>query len=90
VADYFVIFKSGVMASLNIMMNAEQGASTSVWVAVSRELEGRGGKYLERNQIREPAKMDGFKPIDPGYFECTYDEEKAGKLYDHSLKLVRL
>lgn len=90
VADYLVIFKSGIMNSLNIMMNAEQGASTSVWAAVSKDLEGQGGKYLERNQISEPAKKSGFKPIDPGYFEWTYDEDKARRLYDESLRLVGL
>ncbi len=90
VADYLVIVKSGLMASLNVMMNAEQGASTSVWAAISRDLEGQGGSYLERNQISHPAEKKGFTPIHPGYVEWTYDEEKAKKLYDESLRLVGL
>jgi NAD(P)-dependent dehydrogenase (short-subunit alcohol dehydrogenase family) len=89
-ADYLVIVKSGIMASLNVMMNAEQGASTSVWAAVSRDLEGKGGKYLERTQISQPAEKKGFTPIHPGYVEWTYDEEQAKKLYDESLGLVGL
>jgi len=31
----------------SIMKTIEQGASTTVWAAVSDELEGVGGKYLE-------------------------------------------
>jgi NAD(P)-dependent dehydrogenase (short-subunit alcohol dehydrogenase family) len=89
-ADVVIIVKSGVMNSLNVMMNAEQGASTSVWAAISKDLEGQGGKYLERNQISQPRKQKGFTPIDPGYVEWTYDEEKAKKLYDESISLIGL
>ncbi|KAJ2965517.1 hypothetical protein NQ176_g10577 [Zarea fungicola] len=87
IADYLLIFKAGIMDSLNVMMNPEQGASTSVWGAVSRELEGWGGKYLEQTKISEPVK-EGWRPIDPGYVEWAYDEEQAARLYDESLKLV--
>ena len=87
VADYLTIFKSGVMDTLNVMMSPEQGASTSVWAAVGRQLEGQGGKYLERNRISEPVKK-GFKPIDPGHAPWAYDGDKAKSLYDKSLRLV--
>lgn len=53
-ADYATVWKSGIMATLNFMANAEQGASTSVWAAVSRDLEGKGGKYLEQSQRLPP------------------------------------
>ena len=87
--DYAGVLKSGIMATSNFMASAEQGASTTVWAAVSRDLEGKGGKYLEQNQISKPVKK-GFKPIDPGHAEWAYDEEKAKRLYEESLSLVAL
>ena len=89
VGDWLVVIKSGPMATLMTMMNAEQGASTSVWAAVSRDLEGQGGKYLERNRFSEPLKK-GWKMIDPGHAEWAYDGEAAARLYDLSLKEVGL
>lgn len=87
VADYRMIFKCGIIDTLNGMMNPQQGASTSVWAAVGRELEGRGGKYLEQTHVSAPVE-EGWRPIDPGYVEWAYDEEAAARLYDESLKLV--
>ncbi|KAJ6781832.1 hypothetical protein PWT90_08778 [Aphanocladium album] len=89
VADYLLIFKAGIMDSLNAMMNAQQGASTSVWAAVSRQLEGCGGKYLEQTAVSEPVKK-GWRPIDPGYVAWAYDEAAAARCYDESMKLVGL
>ncbi|KAM5356945.1 hypothetical protein ACJ41O_003591 [Fusarium nematophilum] len=86
--DAFTVLKSGIMTTLKSMMNPEQGASTTVWAAVSRELEGRGGKYLERNQISQPVKK-GFGLIDPGHAEWAYVEDNARRLYDMSLVLVQ-
>ncbi|KAH0494756.1 hypothetical protein TgHK011_008345 [Trichoderma gracile] len=87
VKDWLVVVKSGPMATLMSMMNAQQGASTSVWAAVSRGLEGQGGKYLERNRFSEPLKK-GWKMIDPGHAEWAYDGDAAARLYDLSLKEV--
>jgi NAD(P)-dependent dehydrogenase (short-subunit alcohol dehydrogenase family) len=51
----------------------EQGAATSVWCAVSPQLEGRGGVYCENSDIAEAVTAEdprrvGVKPwaIDPG------------------------
>ncbi|KAL7920387.1 NAD(P)-binding protein [Trichoderma austrokoningii] len=60
---------------------------TSVWAAVSRDLEGQGGKYCERNRFSEPLKQ-GWKMIDPGHAEWAYDEAAAARLYDLSLKEI--
>ena len=78
------------MNTLMVMQNAEQGAATSVWAAVSRELEGKGGRYLERCQVSRPIARKGFKPIDPGHAEWAYSEETAKRLYDLSLEMVGL
>ncbi|KAM0417248.1 hypothetical protein ACHAPT_012759 [Fusarium lateritium] len=85
--DVMTFFKSGVMTTLKSMMNPEQGASTTVWAAVSRGLEGRGGKYLERNRISEPRKGHGL--IEAGHAEWAYDEDNAKGLYDISLASVQ-
>ncbi|KAK4062982.1 hypothetical protein Trihar35433_8777 [Trichoderma harzianum] len=89
IKDWLVVIKSGPMATLNTMMNAEQGASTSVWAALSRDLEGQGGKYCERNRFSEPLKK-GWKMIDPGHAEWCYDEKAAARLYDLSMKEINM
>ncbi|KAI1854919.1 hypothetical protein JX266_001037 [Neoarthrinium moseri] len=87
--DVVVVLKSGPLSTLRFMQIAAQGASTTVWAAVARELEGTGGKYLERCQISRPAAR-GHKPTDPGYAPWAYDEVAARRLYDVSLGLVGL
>ncbi|KAL7789711.1 NAD(P)-binding protein [Trichoderma afarasin] len=89
IKDWLVVIKSGPMATLNTMMNAEQGASTSVWAALSRDLEGQGGKYCERNRFSEPLKK-GWKMIDPGHAEWCYDEKAAARLYDLAMKEINM
>lgn len=86
-SDFWMVLRSGVMASLNILASPEQGSSTTVWAAIGRELEGKGGKYLERNQISGPARK-GFSDLEPGHAQWAYDEHAASMLYDTSLQLV--
>jgi len=83
-----IVVRSGPMATLHVMQNAQQGAATTVWAAVSRELEGRGGRYLERCQVSLPIVRKGFKPIHPGHAEWAYDEQTARELYEVSLRMV--
>lgn len=85
--DALVFVRSGIMKTLRYMQNAEQGASTSVWAAISRELEGTGGKYLERCQISEPA-ADGFQAVDSGHAPWAYDGDAARKLWEVSTLLT--
>jgi NAD(P)-dependent dehydrogenase (short-subunit alcohol dehydrogenase family) len=65
-----------------------QGAATTVWAAIAKTFEGRGGKYLEDCQIAKPPKPDAAQ-FDPGYAAWAYDEEKARLLWDKSLELVK-
>ncbi|KAF5011211.1 hypothetical protein FDECE_2665 [Fusarium decemcellulare] len=72
-----------------LFKSMEQGAATTVWAALAKELEGSGGKYLEDCQI--------IGPWDPatgltgtGYAPWAYDETKAAKLWELSLELVGL
>lgn len=67
------------------MKSPAQGAATTVWAAVGREWEGKGGVYLEDCQVSPPApaKADlaaterGFKPY-------AYDVDGAKKLWEVS------
>ncbi|KAJ5974375.1 dehydrogenase with different specificitie [Penicillium waksmanii] len=64
----------------------EQGAATSVWGAVARELEGTGGKYLDDCQIAPPA--DPSKRHGPGYAAWAYSPEMETKLWAKTLDLL--
>ncbi|KAL6411027.1 alcohol dehydrogenase [Ilyonectria robusta] len=70
-----------------IMKSPEQGAATTVWAAIGKQWEGKGGKYLADCAVAEPAK-DGDPPFGPGYAKHAYDPESEGRLWEDSLKLV--
>ena len=55
----------------------EQGAQTSIYCAVSEEMEGVSGKYLSDCAFKEPSKN-------------AQDDEAARKLWDLSMKFVGL
>ena len=52
-------FLRGVMKVKRNLMSPEQGTATTVWAAVGRDLEGKGGKYLERCGVGQPYR-EGF------------------------------
>lgn len=68
-----------------------QGARTTVWAAVRKTWEGKGGKYLEDCQVAKP----GWAPYGPdgaggyaGHAPHAYDPESEEKLWKVSSKLV--
>lgn len=72
---------------------AEQGAATSVWAAVAKDLEGKGGRYLE--SLREVESWEG-KPEETrgdwmveGYAKHAYDQEAEERLWRVSEEMVR-
>ncbi|KNG44938.1 short-chain dehydrogenase [Stemphylium lycopersici] len=71
-----------------MLKSPEQGASTTVWAATAKALEGQGGRYLEECQISTPAKADP-KEFDAGHAANAYDEETERKLWEKSLELVK-
>ncbi|KAF1999167.1 NAD(P)-binding protein [Amniculicola lignicola CBS 123094] len=71
------------------MKTAEQGAATTIWAAVGKDLEGKGGLYLEDCKVAEPVK-EGYTPIGPGYETYAYHEVDEGRLWRLSNKLVGL
>lgn len=64
-----------------------QGAATAVYAAISKDWEGKGGRYLEdcaeSSPVQEPRTQ-----MSPGYVPHAFDEEKEKKLWLDSLKMV--
>ncbi|KAI1334402.1 short-chain dehydrogenase [Xylariaceae sp. FL0016] len=64
---------------MRFMYSPEQGAATPVYAAISRELEGKGGFYLEGAGIAGPAPKNATL-ADYGYDydvgQCREDEER--------------
>ncbi|KAK4501684.1 hypothetical protein PRZ48_007493 [Zasmidium cellare] len=74
------------------MKNPEQGAATSVYAALSEEWKHKGGRYLS-DCVEQKAFEHKENPMfvgDDGYEEWAYDEEKEGRLWKDSLKMVGL
>jgi hypothetical protein len=61
-----------------------QGAATTVWAAVGKDLEGKGGLYVEDARI----SVANVPPSLTGYAPYAYDVENAKKLWDYSEKVV--
>ncbi|EWY81056.1 hypothetical protein FOYG_15343 [Fusarium oxysporum NRRL 32931] len=75
----------------NALRNKAQGAATTVYAAVSKEWEGRGGKYLA-DFVEERPVRPGVEPTSPelGHAVWIYDEEAEQKLWELSERLVGL
>ncbi|XP_065642470.1 probable oxidoreductase [Hydra vulgaris] len=68
----------------------EAGASTSVWAAVSPELEGKSGLYLENCSVgKEETDIKKIHALFIGYAPYIMDEEAADKLWNISEELLR-
>ena len=68
-----------------------QGAATTVYAALSRDMEGKGGMYLSRCAIMGPFR--GESPLDindDGYAPHAYDAASEGRLWKDSLAMVGL
>ena len=63
----------------------EQGAATGVWAAVSRQLDGKGGLYLEDCGI---AELNDVPQAESGYRAWAVDPAAAAGLWEKSEELV--
>ena len=72
-----------------ILKTQPQGAATTVWAAVSKEWEGKGGKYLEDVSVSQPETSE-LVPLFRGHKEYVYDQPAAERLWKESLELVGL
>ena len=71
--------------------SAAQGAATTVYAAISKEWEGKGGRYLSNCMEMGPFQgKEGFEVMDEGYAPWVYDEEKQDRLWADSFKMVGL
>ena len=70
-----------------MMKSVEQGAATTVWAAVGKVWEGKGGVYLEDCGVAGPEKVDA-QLADVGYAKHAFDEEKEGRLWRVSCEMV--
>jgi NAD(P)-dependent dehydrogenase (short-subunit alcohol dehydrogenase family) len=64
----------------------EQGAATQVWAACAKELEGKGGKYLEDCQVSPPWKSGAFYAR--GFSKHAYNPAEEKKLWEVSSKVA--
>jgi len=63
-----------------------QGAATTIWAAIGKDLEGQGGEYLEDAHKSQPFKPGaGIK----GYAPHAYNDESAKKLWEYSEEVVK-
>ena len=70
----------------NIMKSPAQGASTTVYAALSKDWEGKGGKYLEDCAVSPPA-TDGMS-VAVGHAPHAYNEAGEKRLWLDSLKML--
>lgn len=74
-----------------IEKSAQQGAATTAYAALSRELEGKGGVYLSNCAIMGPFKgLNIIDVHDDGYATNAYGAASEGRLWKDSLKMVGL
>jgi hypothetical protein len=67
-----------------------QACATSVYGAVSSELEGRGGLYLEGASVAvHPCPPDG-DAAEYGYGSWTFDKEKEERLWELSKQWAKV
>lgn len=70
---------------------ARQGAATYIWAAVAKELEGKGGLYLDDVAETEPTPPPQEAPYwAGGYGTQAFDASTEKKLWTSSLNLIGL
>ena len=70
-----------------IMKSPEQGAATTVWAAIGKEWENKGGEYLADCWKTERGN-DKHEIAGEGYAGHAYDAEKEARLWRDSCQMV--
>lgn len=70
--------------------NKEQACATSVYAAVSADLEGKGGLYLEGASISARACPPDGDGVEYGYADYAFDEANEAALWELSKKMVKV
>lgn len=80
----------GTPEAKKVWKSPEQGAATTIWAAVGKEWESRGGRYLE--ECSEGEAFDKEHAWHPGYAsgyaKYAYDEKAAKQLWEDSLAMI--
>lgn len=74
---------------MKMLGTVDQGCATSVWAAVSKDLEGKGGLFLEG------CSVSGLTPPEShmaeyGHSKWAFEPENEAKLWELSMKLVNV
>ncbi|KAL8879013.1 MAG: hypothetical protein Q9198_003297, partial [Flavoplaca austrocitrina] len=72
------------------MSNQAQSCATSVYGAVSSELEGKGGLYLEGASVSERLCPPGADAVEYGYADYAFDQAKEEELWELSKKMTKV
>ncbi|KAK2729101.1 putative short-chain dehydrogenase [Colletotrichum kahawae] len=67
----------------------EQGAATTIWAAVGKQWENRGGRYLAEVQEAEPLKENDASFPRLGYAAHAYDMKAEQRLWDMTVECLR-
>jgi NAD(P)-dependent dehydrogenase (short-subunit alcohol dehydrogenase family) len=70
-----------------IQKSVGQGAATQVWAVVAKNLEGRGGLFLDNVAVASEASP-GSQLFESGYLPRIYNKDEATQLWNDSLKFV--
>ena len=70
------------------LMSTEQACATSVYGAVSSELEGQGGLYLEGASIAEHPQPSDGDATEYGYAPWAFDPAKEEELWKLSKRMA--
>jgi len=70
----------------HILKSTAQGAATTVWAAVGKELERKGAEYLEDCATGHEAVGDNV--LNGGYAPFAFDEKAEKKLWGMSCEMV--
>jgi NAD(P)-dependent dehydrogenase (short-subunit alcohol dehydrogenase family) len=74
-------------ALVKSLKSPEQGAATTVWAAIGKEWENKGGKYLS-NCAEAKRGNDDSDMSAADYVSHTYNMESEGRLWEDSVKIV--
>ncbi len=71
------------------LKSPEQGSATTVWAAIGKEWESKGGRYLSDCAEATQGEDDG-DGMAPTYVSHTYNAEGEARLWKDSMKMVGL
>lgn len=74
---------------LKNLKSIPQGAATTVWAAVSKGLEGKGGLYLSDCSVAEVGDLDE-SPFSAKSASYAYNPDEEARLWKDSLEMVGL